>query len=67
MTDESAWKNRKTRRAWAIVKPDGAILLDSEFASEDQAWQIVLGWPSDSEIEHAKKSGYRAVFATVVI
>jgi hypothetical protein len=61
------WKERKTIRSWAIVKPDGEILLDSEFKNEADAWQIVLGWPGDGEIEEAKKNGYRAVLATVII
>jgi len=61
------WKERKTIRAWAIVKPDGEILLDSEFKSEADAWKICLGWPGDGEIEEAKINGYRAVLATVII
>lgn len=61
------WKDRKITQAWAIIKPNGDILLDSNFADEAQAWQVALGWPSDDEIEIAKKEGYRAVFAAVVV
>lgn len=60
-------ENRKITQAWAIIKPNGDILLDSSFANEAHAWQIALGWPSDQEIDEAKKNGYRAVFAAVVV
>ncbi|MDD5688511.1 MAG: hypothetical protein PHE88_11850 [Elusimicrobia bacterium] len=61
------WKDRKITQAWAIIKPNGDILLDSDFANESHAWQIALGWPSDDEIAEAKNNGYRAVFAAVVV
>lgn len=60
-------KKRETIRAWVIIKPDGDIVLDSDFKSELDAWKVGLGWPSDDEIEQAKKDGYRAVMATVII
>ena len=61
------WKDLKITRAWAIIKPNGDILLDSDFKDEAQAWQIALGFPSGEEIEEAKARGYRSAFAAVVI
>lgn len=61
------WKDRKITRAWAIIKPNGDILLDSTFEYEADAWRVALGWPDDQEIEEAKKNGFRAVFASVIV
>ncbi len=43
------------RTAWAIVFDDGRMVIDADCKSEDDIWQIALGWPSESEIAHAKK------------
>lgn len=37
------------------------ILADSMFKNPKQAWSVGLGWPSDQEIEIAKKRGCRVV------
>jgi len=61
------WKIRKITQAWAIIKPNGDIVLDSSFKNEKMAWEIVLGYPTEDEIDAAKKSGYKSVFAAVVV
>jgi hypothetical protein len=60
------WIPRKTLTCWAIIKPDGHIVLDSTFDSEARAWQVVLGWPPEEEIEHAKKTGCIAKRVTCI-
>lgn len=61
------WKKREITRAWAIIKPDGDIVLDSAFSDEKTAWEVVLGYPHEDEIREAKCKGYRAIFASVVV
>jgi hypothetical protein len=61
------WKNRKITQAWSIIKPNGDIVLDSSFKNESMAWEIVLGYPSEEDIEVAKQNCYKAVFASVVV
>ena len=61
------WQDRKTLRCWSIIYPDGHILLDSKFEDESMAWQVALGWPDISEIEHAKATGYRSALVTVIL
>ena len=47
--------------AWAIVWPNGKVLVDTTFDSEAMAWQVALGWPDDEEIAHAKSNGVKAM------
>ena len=55
-------------RAWVMLQPDGRVLIDSrEFLSEQSVWETVLGWPDKSEVEEAKKLGYRVVRARVIV
>jgi len=61
------WESRRITQAWAIIKPNGDICLDSTFENEKSAWEIVLGYPNDDEIKTANESGYKSVFATVVV
>jgi hypothetical protein len=49
---------------WAIIFPDGKIVAGSDFKDEAHAWQMVLGWPDEEEIERAKQEGYKAVRVT---
>lgn len=66
---------------WAVVWPDnwlqaahgnrvlgapGAILADTKFESEEEAWQVALGWPSADEIAYAKKMGVKVVRVTIL-
>lgn len=60
------WKPRQVFQSWALIKPDGHILLDSQFETDADAWQIGLGWPREDEIEDAKKRGYRVVRVSVI-
>jgi hypothetical protein len=45
---------------WAIIRPDGRVMADSDFKDEAHAWRVALGWPDDKEIAFAKRNGYRA-------
>lgn len=55
-------------RAWVMQQPDGRILIDTrEFQREEDVWQIVLGWPDKSEVEDAKRLGYRVFWAQVSV
>lgn len=51
--------------AWAVEDPEGRVLADSTFRDEAHAWQVALGWPSQDEIDHAKKRGYKAYLAEI--
>lgn len=51
--------------AWAVEDPEGRVLADSTFRDEAHAWQVALGWPSEQEIAHAKRRGYRAYLAEI--
>lgn len=53
------------KQIWAMFRPDGTFLADSDFKNEMDAWKVGLGWPSESEIEDAKKQGYRVVLCTL--
>jgi hypothetical protein len=52
---------------WAYIRNDGRVLADSTFRDEDDAWRIALGWPHQSEIEHAKAAGDRVVRVRVEV
>jgi hypothetical protein len=60
------WTPRKTLRAWAIIDPEGHIHVDSTLETEERAWEVALGWPSQEEIEGRKKEGWKAVIVTVI-
>ena len=53
------------RKMWAVVFPDGRIVTGSDLHSEADAWSTALGWPTEAEIEDAKKRGAVAVEATL--
>lgn len=61
------WKTLKTARVLAMVKPNGDILMDSDLKTEDDLWEIFLGYPSSEEIEQRKKEGYIVKYVSVVI
>ncbi len=51
--------------AWAIVRPDGHVLLNTECPTEDAAW----GWAgivTGRQVESAKAAGYRALRVRIV-
>lgn len=50
---------------WAIVFPNNRVVADCDFMDEAHAWTVALGWPSDEEIEDAKRKGYRAMLLTI--
>lgn len=51
--------------AWAMIFPNGAILADSAFKNTADAWKVGLGWPSEEEIERAKKSGHQVKWVKI--
>jgi len=45
---------------WIAIRPDGSVLADSsDFRTEADAWRIILGWPTQYEIDDARKRGFR--------
>jgi hypothetical protein len=48
------------------VYPNGAVLYDSSFKTEVDAFRIALGWPAPEEVEAAKKRGMRVVRVVVL-
>lgn len=49
---------------YVVVAPEGLVYVGLH-TDEDDCWQIFLGWPSEAEIENAKKLGYYCTTATV--
>lgn len=54
------------KTAWAVEKPDGAIIAETDFKTEERAWEVCLGWPSKEDIDYAKRHGYKAYRVTLV-
>ena len=52
---------------WAILKPDGEMVIGTDFESEDDAWRIATGWGDEEEIEQRNREGWKAVRAVVVV
>jgi hypothetical protein len=50
----------------AVLYPNGAVLYDSSFKTEDDAFELALGWPHPEEVEAAKKRGMRVVRVVVL-
>lgn len=48
-------------RTWAVIFPDGRMVVDQRFHTPKDAWEIALGWPSDAEIAEAELFGAFAV------
>lgn len=44
-------------KPFALYDADGALIYLGLHPSEQAAWQIALGWPSQHEIETAKSRG----------
>lgn len=67
MTDESPPDTpaEVTCEMWAIVFPHGRIITGSACTSEEEAWQIALGWPCkpEEDIPRFKARGAFAVKA----
>lgn len=49
---------------FVIAGPNGVAHLGL-YASEQDAWTVYLGWPSEDEIAEVKAKGYFCVPATV--
>ncbi len=52
--------------SWAVIEPEGRILVDSNFETAADAWRTGLGWPDHAEIEDAKKRGYQVERVSIV-
>lgn len=48
-------------RTWAIIFPDGRMVVDPRFHEAKDAWEIALGFPTDAEIAEAELMGAFAV------
>ena len=46
-------------KVWCFFGADGRICADSDFKTEDEAWRVMLGWPTVGEVKAAKKRGDR--------
>lgn len=58
-------------KGWCVTFPNNypVFVADGEIcgdASERDAWNIALGWPTAEEIEEAKAAGDRAFRAKIV-
>lgn len=54
-----AQRSKEGTQAWAVIWPDGRVLVDSTFRDEAHAWTVALGWPDAEEIAEAKKKGVK--------
>ena len=52
---------------WAILQPDGEMVIGTDFESEADAWRVATGWGDNEEIETRKREGWKAVRAAVII
>lgn len=52
---------------WAYVGSDGRFCADSDFKTEDDAWRIMLGWPTHGEVRQAKADGDKVVWVEVTV
>jgi hypothetical protein len=52
-------------KAWAIIRPNGTIDVSSHWETEDDAWRIILGWPTRGEVRERKEQGWKAREVTV--
>lgn len=50
---------------YAYISHNGLVVADTDFDTPERAWKVGLGWPSDEEIEEAKKRGARVVKARI--
>lgn len=48
-------------KTWAVIFPDGRMVIDPRFHTPQDAWEIALGWPTDAEIAEAELMGAFAV------
>lgn len=46
-------------KVWCYFGADGRICADSDFSTEDDAWRIMLGWPTVEEVNLARAKGDR--------
>ena len=60
-------KGKIAREMWAILKPDGEMVIGTDFESEADVWRIATGWGGEEEIEQRKREGWKAVRAVVII
>jgi hypothetical protein len=51
----------------AVFFPDGRILADSTFKTEDDALRIALGWPTKGEVRHAMQRGLRVERVEIIV
>lgn len=52
---------------WAILKPDGEMVIGTDFRSEADAWRVATGWGGSEEIEQCKREGWRCVNVVVLV
>jgi len=53
-------------KVWAYFGADGRVCADSQFQSEDDAWRVMLGWPSRGEVRAAQERGDRVTQIEIV-
>lgn len=42
---------------WCYFGADGRVCADSDFRTADDAWRIMLGWPTRGEVRAAQERG----------
>ena len=52
---------------WAYVSAGGCVLADSAWATEQDVWRIVLGWPGPEEIAEARRTGALVALCTLTV
>lgn len=46
-------------KVWCYFGADGRVCADSGFKDEDEAWRVMLGWPTRGEVRRAQRRGDR--------
>ena len=46
-------------KVWCYFGADGRTCADSSFRDRDEAWRVMLGWPTVGEVRNAQARGDR--------
>ena len=54
-------------KSLAYIGKDGDIHIDTDLITEQQVWNVFLGWPTPEEIEQAKLRGAKVVEVEIIV
>lgn len=54
-------------RCYCYIGADGRVCADNHFANEDDAWRVMLGWPTRGEVKAAKARGDKVVLVDLSV